>query len=129
MDGLAVKWVVIGTAAAIGGLVLYKTATKGAAVVKTLATETLNPASDKNIVNAGVTQAGAAITGDKDWTLGGWVYDLTHGAENKALADSLKGSAPVASYDEGARLLARYPAPVSAGTPQYDAFGTYLGTW
>lgn len=48
------------------------------APASTLFTETLNPASSENIVNRGVTGAGAAISGDRNWTLGGWVYDVTH---------------------------------------------------
>lgn len=40
----------------------------------------INPLASGNIVNAGVTSAGQAISGDPGWTLGGWIYDLTHPA-------------------------------------------------
>ena len=38
----------------------------------------LNPASDKNIVYGGVNSIGAKVSGDKDWSLGGWLYEVTH---------------------------------------------------
>ena len=36
----------------------------------------LNPASDQNIVYSGVNGVGSALTGDSNFTLGGWFYDL-----------------------------------------------------
>ncbi|MEN0037459.1 MAG: hypothetical protein AAGC78_10330 [Cellvibrio sp.] len=38
----------------------------------------INPASDQNVFYKGVNGIGSAITGDKDFTLGGWIYDITH---------------------------------------------------
>lgn len=40
----------------------------------------VNPASQTNIVNRGVTSVGVQLSGDPNWTLGGWIYDLTHPA-------------------------------------------------
>lgn len=40
----------------------------------------LNPADSRNIVNRNFEAAGKAMTGDPDWTLGGWIYDVTHPA-------------------------------------------------
>jgi hypothetical protein len=40
--------------------------------------DALNPASDKNLAYTGVNAVGAAVTGDKDFTLGGAVYEATH---------------------------------------------------
>lgn len=45
----------------------------GAAVV-----DSVNPASDNNLVYSGVNSVGKVISGDKDFTLGGWIYDFTH---------------------------------------------------
>ena len=38
-----------------------------------------NPTSDKNLAYTGVNNVGSSITGDPNWSLGGWVYDITHG--------------------------------------------------
>lgn len=38
----------------------------------------LNPASDKNIIYGGVNDIGSAVTGDSDFSLGSWLYDITH---------------------------------------------------
>lgn len=51
--------------------------------------EAFNPASEKNIVNRGVTAAGKAVTGDKYFTLGGWLYDITHPGEGEELTRSV----------------------------------------
>jgi hypothetical protein len=129
MDGAAIKWTVIGLAAAVAGVVLYKGATKGAAAAKTLVTETLNPASDKNIAYGAVSGIGEAITGEKDWTLGTWLAGITGADQNDKVAAMLKGTPPAATYDETARLAARYPAPAPVAVDQYDPLGTYLGQW
>lgn len=44
------------------------------------ASTTLNPASDQNLIYKGVNAVGAAATGDTSggWSLGGWIYDITH---------------------------------------------------
>lgn len=36
-----------------------------------------NPLSKSNAVNAVIENTGQAISTDKNWTLGGWIYDLT----------------------------------------------------
>jgi hypothetical protein len=38
----------------------------------------VNPNSTSNGINRGLTSAGATLSGDKNWTFGGWIYDLTH---------------------------------------------------
>lgn len=63
----------------VGVVVVYFLLRKGRdAVVE--AVDLVNPASSGNIVNRAVTATGAAVTGDSNWTLGGWIYDLTHPA-------------------------------------------------
>ncbi|MES2483788.1 MAG: hypothetical protein V4609_17525 [Pseudomonadota bacterium] len=57
------------------------------AVAETVST-TLNPASDQNFVYTGVNALGHAVAtedpagpgrnADGSWTLGGWIYDVTH---------------------------------------------------
>lgn len=59
--------------AVAGVLYLVKRgADKAAQVIK----EDLNPASDKNIVYGGVNSVGEAVTGDKDFSLGSWLYEV-----------------------------------------------------
>lgn len=38
----------------------------------------VNPASQNNFVNQGVNNLGAEISGETDWTLGGWAYEWSH---------------------------------------------------
>lgn len=38
----------------------------------------VNPASEKNVVYSGVNKVGAVVSGDKEWSLGTWIYDITH---------------------------------------------------
>lgn len=40
--------------------------------------ETLQPHSENNIIYSTISKAGASVSGDKNWTLGGWLYDITH---------------------------------------------------
>lgn len=41
--------------------------------------EEIRPTSDKNIAYRGVNAIGGAISGEGSaWTLGGWIYDITH---------------------------------------------------
>lgn len=46
--------------------------------VGTQAATTFNPASDQNFVYRGVNGMGSSLTGDQHFTLGGWLYDVTH---------------------------------------------------
>lgn len=43
---------------------------------KSASINVINPASDKNIINQGFEYLGQKVTGDKDWTLGGWLYGV-----------------------------------------------------
>jgi hypothetical protein len=48
-------------------------------LAKDLVTEKLNPVSDQNIIYDGVVGGvGRVISGDEHWSLGGWIYDITH---------------------------------------------------
>ena len=129
MDTGTAKLVALGGAAAVVALVLYKVATKGAAAAKTLVTETLNPASSNNIVNQGVTSLGAAVTGDKSFTLGGWFYDATHTDPMVQMDQAAAQRISDANAAEIASLLARYPAPAPPATDHYDALGNYIGNY
>lgn len=70
-------------AGALGlGVFLIWSAKKVGSVVTDLATTTLNPFSNENIIYDGIIGGtGRALTGDKDFSLGGSIYDLTHPRE------------------------------------------------
>lgn len=38
----------------------------------------INPADSENLVNKGVSAVGKAVSGNEGWSLGGWIYDVTH---------------------------------------------------
>ncbi len=43
----------------------------------------VNPTSDRNLAYRGVNSVGAALSGDASWSLGSWLYDLTHPSESQ----------------------------------------------
>jgi hypothetical protein len=43
----------------------------------------VNPTSDQNLAYRGVNAVGEVLSGDPSWSLGGWVYDLTHPSESE----------------------------------------------
>lgn len=45
---------------------------------KTLITQTLNPASDKNAAYSGINALGAAVTGNSNFSLGSAAFDWFH---------------------------------------------------
>lgn len=75
------KTIVLLGGVALAGFLAYQIYTKG----KTVVTETLNPASDKNVVNQGVNSAVQAVTGDENATLGTKIYDWLNPNESKKL--------------------------------------------
>lgn len=44
----------------------------------------INPVSDQNIFYGGTNAVGSALSGQEDWTLGGWAYDLNHPWQNES---------------------------------------------
>lgn len=56
--------------------------------------EAVNPVSDKNIAYRTVNQVGTAITGDSEFSLGSWFYDLTHPAYDPNAPATPKGAEP-----------------------------------
>ena len=64
--------------AAAAGVVLAKKIAKGAEK----AAAAVDPTNPDNVANSAVTAVGREISGDSAWTLGGWVYDVTHSDED-----------------------------------------------
>lgn len=46
--------------------------------VSEVASTSLNPASDQNLIYRGINAVGGAAAGSDSWSLGSWIYDLTH---------------------------------------------------
>jgi len=73
--------------------------------------QAVDPTSDKNLAYQGVNKVGEVLTGDKDFSLGGWIYDLVHPhAGEEAIAptplkghdtDQLPAPATDADYGQG----------------------------
>lgn len=54
----------------------------------------INPASDRNLIYDGVIgEFGRNVTGEKDWSLGTWIWEKTHPAETAREAEALKNPA------------------------------------
>ena len=68
-----IGFVVVGVA----GYVLYTGYKKAGEVAKAVVSK-VNPASADNFIYSGVSAVGSKISGDKNWNLGGWIYDITH---------------------------------------------------
>lgn len=65
----------------IGGIVIARKAAKAGAAAIDLAKSgawAVTPWNQDNVIYGGVNSAGAAVTGDSNFTLGGWIYDVTH---------------------------------------------------
>lgn len=70
----------VGLALAIGVIgagFLYYTGKKAAETVSEAA-QALNPINNDNIFASGVDAVGAKLSGNEHWSLGGWIYDITH---------------------------------------------------
>jgi hypothetical protein len=70
--------------AALLALYIYNDAKNAAAAIGSKATsaagyvaDKVNPIKQENAVNSVIESTGQAISTNKDWTLGGWLYDLT----------------------------------------------------
>lgn len=58
----------------VGGVVAYDQASRAAGSLVGY----VNPASPSNIFYAGVNAVGASISGSESWSLGEWLYDISH---------------------------------------------------
>lgn len=140
-------------AIAVAGYVIYKAVGTADAAGKAVSTAAatvggwVNPTSDKNLAYSGVNAIGGAISGEKDWSLGGAIYDWTHTGQS-AYVDALVNptgypSAVVSSaqlaedkrvngwsaWDTFGNYTAPAPAPlVSGGGGVFNGNGT-SGSW
>lgn len=75
---------ILAAGAALLALYIYNDAKKAAAAIGNKAAsaagyvaDKVNPIKQENVVNSVIESTGQAISTNKDWTLGGWLYDLT----------------------------------------------------
>lgn len=72
----------------IAGVAIYFVAKKigGAAADAAQAVgDAINPTKDTNLAYRGVNAIGAAVSGDDSFSLGSWIYDITHPGEAEAI--------------------------------------------
>lgn len=95
---LVVK-ITLGAAAIAAVYLIVKKAAGAASEVVDKVVPAINPADSRNIVNQGVESVGKTISGDSGWTLGGWIYDLTHDPIDMNTPVEAKKPAPVTPQD------------------------------
>lgn len=61
--------------AVVGGVALYVAEKKGREAVGAIG-NAINPVNNDNIFASGVDSVGAKLSGDKNFKLGGWIYDV-----------------------------------------------------
>jgi len=117
LAGVDPRWLLYAAAIAGVGYLAWKLsrvatqgATAAAAAVQT-AVASINPADERNLVNRGVSAAGAAVTGDQHWTLGGqlaeWLSPSVRAA-NEMLRPSTSTSGSRADFRRSELLEQRY---------------------
>lgn len=94
---------------------------------KNVVAKDLNPASDQNLAYRGVNKVGEAITGESNWTLGGWIYDITHSTSRADIGRI--GSVSEVQYDEMGNVIStsQYAEPSFTGE-QMARIGGNTGT-
>lgn len=74
----AAKWAAV---AAVAAVALYFIGRKVAGAIPGAASavgQAINPVNPDNIFAGSVNAVGGALSGQDDWSLGSWVYDVTH---------------------------------------------------
>lgn len=77
VDGIMLVGLLVGVP--LIGFIGYKL--WGAREVVAAAVDKINPASTNNVVYQGVNGIGSAVTGDENFSLGGWAFDWTHNTD------------------------------------------------
>lgn len=117
-----VKAVGIGAGLLLAAYVGYKAYTKGAQAVTDVA-QAVNPLNHDNIFAGAVNAVGEAVSepdsagmnADGSWSLGGWIFDVTHPDTAQAVKDISK---PVSTTTGSA-----------PGEAHYDEMGNVIGVW
>jgi hypothetical protein len=67
-------------AAAVAAVALYVAQKKAREAAGDMG-QAINPLNNDNIFSSGVDAVGARLTGDERFSLGVWIYDITHGID------------------------------------------------
>ena len=67
----------VAAVAVVGVVVVYLAEKKAREAVGTVG-QAINPVNNDNIFASGVDSVGAKLTGDENFKLGAWIYDITH---------------------------------------------------
>ena len=60
----------------VAGIVVYVLLKREAKAAAETIGQAVNPTDPENIFYSGVSSVGRAVTGDDNWTLGAWIYDV-----------------------------------------------------
>ncbi len=67
----------VAAVAVVGGVALYLAEKKAREAAADIG-HAINPVNNDNIFASGVDSVGAKLTGNENFRLGAWIYDLTH---------------------------------------------------
>ena len=115
----------LGVAAIVAVLYLARRVGGAAAQAANAIVPSINPADSRNIVNRAVAGVGAAITGDSDFTLGGWIYDITHTNPMRQVDPVDYGSAGLSDFDAMGNStggFSNYPEPFGFKNGQSESW-------
>lgn len=104
-------WLGLGLVLGVG-LLLYIAGRQAAGVVTSAAEavgEAISPTSANNLIYQGTNAVGRTISSDSSFSLGGWLYDVTHNTDD--LIRAMLGGAP------GATQVNNLSAELEAGAP------------
>lgn len=79
--------ILFGAGAGVVALIALYFAGRGAVKIAGDVAGALNPVSDQNIFYRATNAVGGAVAGDESFSLGSWIYDLTH-PEPPAITDA-----------------------------------------
>ena len=79
----------------------------------------VTPWNNDNVFSEGVDSIGRNLTGDANWTLGGWIHDVLHGTQEE-IAERARQQATI---DRANQTAAQQPATWGreARTPSYQS--------
>jgi hypothetical protein len=101
----------------VGLVVLYQARQAAGAVADAVRNGAINPASSNNLAYKSVNAVGGAVTGNENFSLGAWLYEVTHPGV-VAAEDAAVHATPTAAL----------PAYATDTTPTFAA-GSAPGGW
>lgn len=95
----------------------------------------VNPASSENLVNQAVESVGQTLTGDPNWTPGGWAFDWTHNVDGSFrpeagidIVNLIPGGGSAISFVwEGAKSVVPYVNPTNPDNVVNKAVTSVVG--